>query len=487
MCNQNEVGLEGPKSGVVGGIIGPSHIIKSDHMSGSVCYGFLRADIEDGGIGFDAHKGRESEDVEGQLLISFGGDLVDMENIKISGNSSMKFDCLFGLVPISGEGIGQHKRRGGVDLAHKAGSVDRGLVVVSPGISTRRRMRKNMVPLKGHNMTRRSFSACEKEKRRFFESNSKMVWNLEEKVVKVFEKGIAMGLISMDEGTFQFHEKCGNSRKDQFIPSCLLERLEGRNAVQSSLNNQLSFEKVTGASMINQLCLASERGFGMGSSGLGPLDKPHVACPKPKRVHFKDGRLPAKIVGLNRPVSPILNGNLELVRNKAFCDDRVGVNDESDDSSKEQSLADPPLQVPKFGADVGLEQAMSRNISSNIVSSEFSFSSSDYSMSHVFETHLLDSDRMGTSAHLVRGEPSQKRWNLEDEVAKVVEKGVALGYFNGPKASGGLDSIPSGSLGQKNGSWCLSLKVAKVTETGITLGFDFHGKVDLLSMEISMR
>ncbi|KAK4846898.1 hypothetical protein QYF36_023079 [Acer negundo] len=172
--------------------------------------------------------------------------------------------------------------------------------------------------------------------------------------------------MEMDEGTFQFHEKCGNLRKDQFIPSCLLERLEGRNVVQSSLNNQLSFEKVTGASMINQLCLASERGFGMGSSGLGPLDKPHVACPKPKRVHFKDGRLPAKIVGLNRPVSPILNGNLELVRNKAFCDDRVGANDESDDSSKEQSLADPPLQVPKFGADVGLEQAMSRNIVINL-------------------------------------------------------------------------------------------------------------------------
>ncbi|TXG56836.1 hypothetical protein EZV62_018149 [Acer yangbiense] len=89
---------------------------------------------------------------------------------------------------LPGEGIDQHKRRGGVDLARKAVSVDRVVVVVSPGISKRRRRRKSMVLLKGHSMTLRSFSAYKKEKQQFFESNSKMVWNLEEEVVKVFKK-----------------------------------------------------------------------------------------------------------------------------------------------------------------------------------------------------------------------------------------------------------------------------------------------------------
>ncbi|KAK3219527.1 hypothetical protein Dsin_013497 [Dipteronia sinensis] len=64
---------------------------------------------------------------------------------------------------------------------------------LSGGISKMRRKRKIMVPLKRQNMTLRSSNAYEKKKQQFFESNTKMVWNLEEEVVKVFEKGIALG------------------------------------------------------------------------------------------------------------------------------------------------------------------------------------------------------------------------------------------------------------------------------------------------------
>ncbi|KAK2650742.1 hypothetical protein Ddye_018231 [Dipteronia dyeriana] len=92
---------------------------------------FLGADIEDSGSGFDAHEGRESGDFQGQLPISSGGHLEDMETIKILGNSSMEFDCLSSPVTISGEGIDQQIRSGGVDLARKASCVDKGLVVAS--------------------------------------------------------------------------------------------------------------------------------------------------------------------------------------------------------------------------------------------------------------------------------------------------------------------------------------------------------------------
>ncbi|KAK1577824.1 hypothetical protein Q3G72_025136 [Acer saccharum] len=63
-----------------------------------------------------------------------GDNLEAMENPNITGNSSMVSDVLSGLVSISGVGFDQQKRRGGEDLVRRAGSVDKGLVVVSPAV-----------------------------------------------------------------------------------------------------------------------------------------------------------------------------------------------------------------------------------------------------------------------------------------------------------------------------------------------------------------
>ncbi|KAK0574882.1 hypothetical protein LWI29_030441 [Acer saccharum] len=78
-------------------------------------------------------------------------------------------------------------------LACKAGFMVRGLTVISPGVSKKRRGRKSSVSMKGHNMILRSFRACEKMKHRNPELINKVAWNLEDEVVKVLEKGMAPG------------------------------------------------------------------------------------------------------------------------------------------------------------------------------------------------------------------------------------------------------------------------------------------------------
>lgn len=75
---------------------------------------------------------------------------------------------------------------------------------------------------------------------------------------------------------------------------------------------------------------------------------------------------------------------------------------------------------------------------------------------------------------------SRSRWNLEVELAKVVEKGVDLGYLRRDKVQQGGGSIePS--------SWRLSEEVAKVIEVGAALGFDFNRNKESISKEISRR
>ncbi|KAK1575503.1 hypothetical protein Q3G72_006061 [Acer saccharum] len=67
------------------------------------------------------------------------------------------------------------------------------------------------------------------------------------------------------------------------------------------------------------------------------------------------------------------------------------------------------------------------------------------------------------------------RWNLDDEITKIIEKGVALGFINirkSVKRNGPESAIVEHG---KSESWNLSDEVAKVIETGIALGIDFNG------------
>jgi hypothetical protein len=81
----------------------------------------------------------------------------------------------------------------------------------------------------------------------------------------------------------------------------------------------------------------------------------------------------------------------------------------------------------------------------------------------------------------------KRRWNLNEEIAKVVEKGIELGVIKGgggSKRGEQLSVDPSGNL---TGNWKLSEEVAKVIEVGVALGFDFQGKEDSISEEIRRR
>ncbi|KAI9161381.1 hypothetical protein LWI28_016829 [Acer negundo] len=85
-------------------------------------------------------------------------------------------------------------------------------------------------------------------------------------------------------------------------------------------------------------------------------------------------------------------------------------------------------------------------------------------------------------------------WNLEEEIAKVIEKGVALG----------LDLKSRGSIIRKtnqqqkgpavsntsqanNVIWDLEEEIAKLMETRVALGFDFNGNENEIIEVVSSR
>ncbi|KAK0588408.1 hypothetical protein LWI29_000594 [Acer saccharum] len=73
-----------------------------------------------------------------------------------------------------------------------------------------------------------------------------------------------------------------------------------------------------------------------------------------------------------------------------------------------------------------------------------------------------------------------RHWNLEFEITKVIEKGIALSVnFNKSKG----DEI----LTNSGEEWNLDVEVAKIIETGVSLGFNFHGKENEMSMVIASR
>ncbi|KAK1581655.1 hypothetical protein Q3G72_007744 [Acer saccharum] len=73
------------------------------------------------------------------------------------------------------------------------------------------------------------------------------------------------------------------------------------------------------------------------------------------------------------------------------------------------------------------------------------------------------------------------RWNLGEEMAKVIEKGVALCVnFKSRDAE-----MSEGDM--DNGQWNLEDEVAKVIEVGKALGFDFNGREDEVAVFVARR
>lgn len=67
------------------------------------------------------------------------------------------------------------------------------------------------------------------------------------------------------------------------------------------------------------------------------------------------------------------------------------------------------------------------------------------------------------------------RWNLAEELTKVIEKGVSLGINFNAESSG------------EAGQWNLEDEVAKVIETGKALGFDFNSREEEIAVLVAQR
>ncbi|KAK1570876.1 hypothetical protein Q3G72_008432 [Acer saccharum] len=73
-------------------------------------------------------------------------------------------------------------------------------------------------------------------------------------------------------------------------------------------------------------------------------------------------------------------------------------------------------------------------------------------------------------------------WNLGDEIARIIEKGVALGIVSNSRNKNSTSKnvnkanrVSCGSEKDNSLEWNLEEEVAKVLETGEALGFDFNG------------
>ncbi|KAK1584237.1 hypothetical protein Q3G72_031097 [Acer saccharum] len=78
-------------------------------------------------------------------------------------------------------------------------------------------------------------------------------------------------------------------------------------------------------------------------------------------------------------------------------------------------------------------------------------------------------------------------WSLEEEITKVIEKGVALGHIVTSKANVRGQEQQSGVKCLSNTGWNLEEEVTKVIEVAIALGFDFNGKEDETGEQIARR
>ena len=96
-----------------------------------------------------------------------------------------------------------------------------------------------------------------------------------------------------------------------------------------------------------------------------------------------------------------------------------------------------------------------------------------------------------------RQQSNKSYWNLEEEIAKVIEKGVSLGYvFKAKEKDMGKEHIVmqedhfnarSNQGESQENSWNLDNEVAKVIEVGVALGFDFNGNEVEIGEKIATR
>ncbi|KAK0583563.1 hypothetical protein LWI29_038223 [Acer saccharum] len=93
------------------------------------------------------------------------------------------------------------------------------------------------------------------------------------------------------------------------------------------------------------------------------------------------------------------------------------------------------------------------------------------SMKHCRRSQMKGKNGSGRS----RVSVLRKRWNLEEEVSKVIEKGKSLGYFNLSNSGKDGGGISAGGRMVNSGAWSLSEEVAKILETGKVMRFDYNG------------
>ncbi|KAK1582035.1 hypothetical protein Q3G72_011261 [Acer saccharum] len=101
----------------------------------------------------------------------------------------------------------------------------------------------------------------------------------------------------------------------------------------------------------------------------------------------------------------------------------------------------------------------------------------------------------GTEGH-VRSNPKKNRcsipkpsaenkkvkWHIGNEIARVIEKRVARGLERKARRQRILEGIEEGEIAEiSTPSWVMDEEVAKIMETGVALGFDFNGS----EMEVS--
>ncbi|KAK0596661.1 hypothetical protein LWI29_017825 [Acer saccharum] len=91
----------------------------------------------------------------------------------------------------------------------------------------------------------------------------------------------------------------------------------------------------------------------------------------------------------------------------------------------------------------------------------------------------------------VDGASSDKSWNLEVEITKVIEKGAALGvnfkHSREESEVGWSISAQEEEIERLRVLWNLEEEISKVIETGVALGYNFNGKEEDIRAEIARK
>ncbi|KAK3227437.1 hypothetical protein Dsin_007299 [Dipteronia sinensis] len=104
-------------------------------------------------------------------------------------------------------------------------------------------------------------------------------------------------------------------------------------------------------------------------------------------------------------------------------------------------------------------------------------------------------DQSGTDIDIVDVEGNKLSWSVEEEIAKVIENGVAIGRLKTRSKSKfgekehDLDDANNTTIdaGDNKILWCLEEEIVKVIKTGVALGIDFGGNQKDIMEEISRR